>query len=718
MPPPIGKRKARKRKKKRGSGKGFEAAVTEWWERRIEAGKAKKKTFQDRADEVDEYLKGEHKKFFSDERVQQWLQTQGIVHTSVNLAFQIRGWLAPNLYHRNPTRTVNVRSKDSILQALASVMSAYLNYTPNESGLAEESRKAIDEALLTGRGCLYTGIDPMTGLVTSWQVSIDDILIDPDARSPKDALWVAWRELMPVWRVKEEFGARANGIEGDHTSDSALGSGRDVDEKDYRGEGKRKPEESNDLVEIWRIYSKMGMGAQGKNFPDKFQNADRSDYRLLVVSPDHRRLLNDPKSPRESSWEVPLYLDNGWPFAFLDLTQTRNELWPTSLMGAAMSHQKAIDLLATIWLELTKVGSRQVVFVEKGLPTDAKEQIANGGLVEIIELGVQDQLNGGDIRRKIDKWSASVGMGESLQQIRSHIEWHQEQFAQVTGLLPILKGGGFEVQTRSATEADIKDRNARSRVQDMSERVEDHHTVAARNEGIMLRVGGPSVREIAKITRDEDLGWMVSVTFLSAELPTRIKRSSAAKRKRAEDLERGIPVFPESVGDLIEGADRYYETREEAEQVMPQLEQAAQAKGLFTAEVSVRPVAVEDVWRDTSGISVNDIMRELSYRIEAGSSRRPDHNKMIQLTEMVMERLGPTAMQLAAAGQPDMANKIMELAYDSFQAPPDKRVLFPVVPPPPPPGTPGVGGGQGSTPGPQPALEGIPALNVLRGGVA
>jgi len=694
-----------------------EQAIITWWEKQLKAGEHAKAEFTKMAKLVDSNLQGPHKKFFGRDDVQTFLKTTGVTNVSVNLAFQLRGWFAPALHQRNPVRTVSVRSRDSVQNAAAKVMEAYLNYTPGETGLAEESRKVLDEALLAGRGATYTGEHETTDLISSWFVSIDDILIDPDAKTPDDAYWIGRRELLPDWKVEELYGARAKGIKPTHKGDTANDPDRDHGTYEYAdGEKSDGPTDgSQEMCEIWHIYSKLGLGAKGKNFPPSFKHIDTHDFRLIVISPGHDRMLNDPRSNKESSWEVPLYLDDAWPITFLDLSPTRNQLWGTSIMGSALTHQEAIDLLATIRLELSKVGARQIIFVKASLSADQKKELKEGGLFTVIEVGITDALQS-DLKSIVEKWSPGQNLSEILRAIDEHIAWHEGQFAQVTGLLPILKGGGFEVQARSATEADIKDRNARSRVQDMAERAEDHQSSVARNEGIMLRIDfGNRIKQLEQVV-DIDLGWLVSFSDFGVEY---LRRSPPKSRRQEQENRKlrseGVPVKPASLEEIFPPASHYYVDQEEAEAVAAELQQmVGQSMGF---EIQARAVTVEDVWLDTQGMEIKQIMREISYRIESGSTKRPDHNKKIQLAEMVTERVAPLAMQIfqidpaAAIGT---VNKNMELNYGAFQTPEDERVYLPI---PQPPQQPQQGGEQGAPPQ-QAAAGGEQQMNMLQGGAA
>lgn len=660
--------------------------IVKQWLTWLGRGQKKKREFNETAEKVDKYFSADHDHLYQDPGLREWVNLSGAAATTVNLAFQIRGWLGPNLYHRNPTRTVTVRRKDPILRAMARVIEAYLNYTPNECGLQNESRKAIDESLLAGRGVLYTGVDDETGLVTSWSVSVDDVIVDPDARCLKEALWIAFRRVMPLQRAKREY-PDSRGLKANMKHRSAVREEGEQD--DDRADDEDGPG-TNELVEVWEVYSKIGLNWKGEGVPDEFANFDDSkEFVKIVVAEDFERPL------QIGDWEIPLYLDRDWPFTFLDLTPTRNELWPTSLFGAAIHHQRAVDILATLELHLAKIHAREIYFV-KAIDKDRVQQIVSGGLTEVVEIGGKDPQPLRDLLHRFDTGQISPEIGNLR-------EWHLHMFAEVTGVLPILKGQGFDVQARSATEADIRDKNARSRIQDMSERVEDWQTEAARHEGIGVRLSldADEVEAVVGGPGELDLGFCLSVRVLGSELP--VKAPKARKDGDGKEPIGSLEGLFKLVG--LDSFATYFANEQDAAMAAEALTQIATA-GLLPVvpelPINYRPVTVQDVWRDTSGMGPKEIARELAYRIESGSTRRPDHNKKITQAEQVMNTVGTASLQL---GDFATYNAALDLLYDGLETPTDKRVYL--QPPPPMPMT------QETTGGP----EGMPMEAAMGDGM-
>lgn len=696
--------------------------IARMWTRWIKRGWRKKSRYTKTAREVDGYFRGSHDTFYESEALQQWCDLSHAPKLSINLAFQVRGWLAPNLYQRNPTRKVTARTNDSVLTAFSRVADAYLNYTPNETRLATESRAAIDEALLSGRGAFYTGVDDATGLLTSWRVSVDDVVVDPDARRPEDALWIAMRRRLPIWQVGDEYGTdEARRVSDDEGVRQVLCSavtsspddGDEVDDAPTNAEEAEDDDEdgTNEIVNVYEVYSRMGYGWRGADVPEEFADLDDNvRFRKIVLVEGHDVPVFTGR------WETDLYVDKTWPFTFLDLTPCKDSLWPVSLMAAAMPNQRAVNLFATIALDKAKTHARELIAVAKGLSQEVKDQIVSGGLTEVIEVGGADPSQ--RISDLVQKWEAPSISPE----IREQLAFHMDMFGQITGLLPILKGSsGNEAQIRSATEADIKDKNARSRLTDLSELVEDWASEVARKEGLLLRLelDAAEVDRLVGGSLRGKLGYRIVLRTLGVELPLRTgapdpDTDGQAPLPEGKDasLQRIAPEFAV-----------YYETVEDAFA-------AAQALTMRLPEIALRfglildgppqvyEVSVDDVWAATSYLSARDLAREVSFRVESGSTKRPDANKAIDHANTLMAAVAQPSLQ---AGDLGTYNRCLGAIYEAQAFAPDMRIFLAAAPPPsaakggpappalpadgvavPPPmaGMPGGMPGAGASPGP------------------
>ena len=97
-------------------------------------------------------------------------------------------------------------------------------------------------------------------------------------------------------------------------------------------------------------------------------------------------------------------------------------------------------------------------------------------------------------------------------------------------------------------------------------------------------------------------------------------------------------------------------------------------------------------------ISKRDIVsltRELLYRVEAGSARKPNKASKVEQMQMAVQTLGPILSQLAGSGMVDPFNALMKDWAESL----DINATPYLLPPPPPPSPPAAPPGTPSPPG-------------------
>jgi hypothetical protein len=103
-----------------------------------------------------------------------------------------------------------------------------------------------------------------------------------------------------------------------------------------------------------------------------------------------------------------------------------------------------------------------------------------------------------------------------------------------------------------------------------------------------------------------------------------------------------------------------------------------------------------------------DLTRELLYRVEAGSARKPNKSSRVEQMQMAVQTLGPILSQLAGSGMVDPFNALMTDWANSLDVD-ATPYLLPPPPPPAPPGLPPPPGqaaeGAGGSPPPQVPAE-------------
>ncbi len=669
------------------------------WKEKIRAAIKAKAAFSKQAKEVDSYFKARHAELFDSPNLSDHFMTfEGASAVSVPKSAQMRNNLGPHLYPQTPTRNVNPKTTDTVMLGLARVLEAYINATPREAKLARETRRAIDDSLLRGRGFLRTGFDPTQEIVTSWYVSSRDVLIDPDATCWQDAYWIALRKVTPLWQAKREIkdGWRKKDLTANYRSVEVTSSGQDSYE-----ENDRDSEEvaiTNDMVEAWEIYSKMGGGQLASGFPDGHPEGD-SDFVKVTISMGHEVPLY------EGPWETPLYLDKDWPVEPLDYVETLDELWPESVMGQVIPLQRTIDVLTSLSLTNCKMRGKFVMFGDETLSPKYQKQIRNGSPAEYIPVSVKPT------DRPVGERFKVMETGSAPPELAAERAYLEQQFEIATGLTPVVQGVQSGPQDRSAEAARQKGMASNARLGDMKARTEEFQTNVARHEALMARLE-LDPKEVEPFVPQSEIALFRVLVDPTDELRSLQGIGEIQVRGRG----------PWTLQSLCPGVANYYESEEEAfEAVLTLIEKLAFERevsleamllnddlgnavdpmtgerfldpmAIFqtnpeTGEVTpqlpegfgVVPVSVEDVWADTSGISAKELARELSYELATGSLQAFNKDREIDTAETQMQQIGPVALQ---AGRTDVYNQLQKRVDDAFEVPQDKRA--PEVPPPAP----------------------------------
>jgi len=572
-----------------------------------------------------------------------WRMNQA-AQVTVNKSFELVKVFGPFLYQSNPKRRVMTRSPNNpVLVALSEVIEDYLNYTPGELGLKREMRKIIDEGIIKGRGVSWTAIDDDTGLVGTFFESVDNIRIDPDVKDEKDAFWVARKVDEPKWVLEERY----PGPGAKEAQPNTLTSERDK----ATNETPEKPQ-SNNVVQYFEVYSKMGVGIRSKAGKDKAGTAfdgfdDENDYKLIVVTGEGSSV---PISVGD--WPAPLFLDNEWMHSFLDFNPVPQQPWPISILSAAEGEQRAIDWLASFILNKAHAHSREVIAVDSDAGADFVDKVSSGVDMVIAEIKVPTGKNMKDLVAAID-----LPGGQVLGILITAYNLMMTQFEARTGLNELLLSMPT-TSMRSATEAELKQQNARIRPDDMARQVADFMTVIARKEAMLMRfVLDPE--DITKALGDDKV-YAYAIDVILGGAPLTLKEMG-------------------QLGQIIgmPGIATYFRSPDEVAQAAGQVQTMLEQAGYV---VQIGKVGAARVWQDTADMTAEQIAREFSYKIETGSMQKLTPQARVDKATMLLQTMGPTAIQV---GDYDAYNQLWDEYYDAIEKPKDERTFL--NPPPPPP---------------------------------
>jgi hypothetical protein len=411
---------------------------------------------------------------------------------TVNKVYELVSLFGPHLYSQDPKR--NVIPSETGNPQIAEALNRFLNYTPGEFGLKTNSQQGINDALISGRGCLFTGIQGKTGFPVSVAEHSSNILVDPSS----DIWYNGWfviriRRDRPLWDIAEKFGShvaerlRETSAE---AADELLGKPIEHRDPGFDAEasGKVKRYDAPRATYV-EVYSKMGVGLRGvKADDDAWVKGKDSPPNVVVVFEPTKNVVF-----HIGPWPIPFWADDNkhsWPISLVDPAESRDVTWPISLITPALGEQRWLNWAATYLLAQTKVTSRLILVTPTNIPT-ALETVLKGNKTNVV---VKADTTDPDV---LKTWITKIELPQLDPQFIPQMRYVEELFEKATGLHEIMYGQ-TQKQYRSAEEARLKGSFTRARIDAIVERVEDWQSEVARKEAIAARwlLDGPAIAPI------------------------------------------------------------------------------------------------------------------------------------------------------------------------------------------------------------------------------
>ena len=487
------------------------------------------------------------------------------------------------------------------LRIAASLSAYYMNQSVKENDLKRNVRLALTEALIKGRGLLWTELEnsPNGMMVYDKYDSVDNLVIDPDAESLHDAKWIARRRYQYIRDVEDKFRLPRGLLKGRRES---YGKEAISDVADDRTAGISDRSKSYDVVETWEVYSKIGIGGNLTGFDDDMAKKLEpfGKYSYIAVSPDVDFPLNLEKSSIENiseaelggrvSWPTPFYADmtHGWPFIHFDFHDIPRSVWPMSHIRPAMGELKALQWVTSFMVGKIKNISRDFVVVDKTVEDNIKDAIINGPDLTMLEVMSRGNKAVGDFIHFVQH----PDLNRSLWEVTSMLE---QMFERRTGVTDLMQGTSQGKQIRSATEATMKQQASNTRPDEMADRVESMMEIVGRNHMIAAR--------------------------------THLTQADIA------------PIF----GERIEETGPEFQNGEKPKSGGP----------------------LTEMWMKLLGSQeVSQVVSEFNYEIEPGSARKHNKQQDIaRANEGLQVAFGPAMQSYGQWGDPAQANYLLEKWY-------------------------------------------------------
>ena len=373
-----------------------------------------------------------------------------------------------------------------------------LNYIQREQpggGLAAHSKLAINEALIKGRGVVWTEKYQFPGsgrsLVGSFYDTVANLFIDPDCSDPTltKAKWIARRRYTPYWELEKKFKLPKNYLRerGKYESGASQAKTASI--------GNKTANPSKDLVEWYEIYSRCGVGVRIDGIKTSMDDAwDEvcGDYCYLAVCEQCESPLNAPSDSLSDEnltdeavaemfeWPIPLWTDDKWPVSQLDFYQDDNTAWPIAPLSPAMGELTCLNILIACYVEQAYESRQQIVAYMSSAAQEVEAALKSDTSTVYIKLN-------DSVQRSISEVISFLNRNPLNNNLLEAIQFLMTRFEERTGLSEILYGGQGNRVDRSAEASRNRNDRASIRPDYMAKVVSDWQSAIAEKEKIALR---------------------------------------------------------------------------------------------------------------------------------------------------------------------------------------------------------------------------------------
>lgn len=424
--------------------------VAKLLKRLIEAAKAARKPFIEVRDEIKQYAYDKDFQFLYQDADQELFFKAKIAKAAEFLEI-----MGSALYPTNPKVLVETAEYATPGQrSRHEVETKYGDHCFRHGDMQTHGTRLVYEALLGGRGVIWTGYNGRKGCVQSVFDTVDNLFLDPDAKNREEINWVGRRRIKPRWTLSGMHPGKKDAI-----LRLEKFSDKPSDSRDVQGY-----EPASELVEYYEIYSLVPL----RNYAPSFGN----DADLLPVLGDGpmKYTFSDQLLIAAEPWEIPWFEDDAWPCDWYDPLEKPGSLWPSAPLEASLGHIKALNWIYTLYLSKMRVTTRTPLVVMsqngQGLKDDQIVKIIKGKDMEIVKVTV----NGNTLKLSdlIQQFKFDTGV-EEFERFAAIVG---QAFEKASGLYEVLYSGSTPTQIRNAATANMIQNSSQSRVANMQSRME------------------------------------------------------------------------------------------------------------------------------------------------------------------------------------------------------------------------------------------------------
>lgn len=386
--------------------------------------------------------------------------------------------------------------------AKALIMQRLLNYTPGELDLRMHSRRVVDEAIIKGEGVWWTELkefdDDERVLVGSFYDTVDNFMVDPDVANYEDAQWIGRRRSYPLWKAQELYPDAKFKVSKTMTGRQRTGrTGRSADDGAWAMPNERSEDstDTNAIVVIWELYSKMGIGGRLKGLPKEVADkVDRfGDFCFVAISESCDYILNlTPKAMfskdadelfLDVQWPIPFHKDGEYPCTPLVFHWMPNSPYGMSHIKPGIGELKFLDFIMAHLARKVRSASEDIIGVMDAAADDVEKAFTEAGMVDsngyrIVRIKSHYGKSVSDLFSVMQKPNFNADIWNVVGQVAARLDRRLGLNDRVFGM------GG----TESRSAADSKNRQAAFsiRPEDMANIVEETAAKLARKEALAI----------------------------------------------------------------------------------------------------------------------------------------------------------------------------------------------------------------------------------------
>lgn len=529
--------------------KSEHAVLAKTWQRLIRAGIKHRKSFTEGYEIAKKFAYGDHEFMYEDS------VPDAPFKATVPKVWEMINIFGPMMAFRNPHRNVNNRfdQGDPLKMGFGKVLQNLLNYSVHELHLNREMRECVDESMV-GAGVMWLEKDSFSGLWGHFHDTPLNLIIDPDAETLQDAWWIARKKMMPRWEFAGLVDAKMDDEDLPAAARPAIVDTVDTEVKRQGDEEKYPAGKTNEILCVYEVWSKMGMGWRSFGVPPEQAERARKEIEDAKADPDidfrHFYVLQGShRIWAVGPWPVPLWADNDWPLEMLYYRKKADYVWPVPLLVPSLGLQKAINwIMMFLWTHM-KTASRQFIAAPSDLDETIRDRIVNGVDLELLTVNAADLGE-----KRVSDLIGFLQHPEMNTDLWRYLDLARQMFEESTGLYPALYAQSGGAEPRSATADQNRQMRAELRPDDMREVVEQLHSRMARKEAIAYLLdeefGSESVGDLlgpeaAEIWKEySETGYQEGgIEKVMREYDYRIEAGSTAKPNLQTDRDNAKEIF-------------------------------------------------------------------------------------------------------------------------------------------------------------------------------